>query len=139
MTPTENVRSKNFRWRRAAGTRARLQLAGLGRCGIVVYDSWYLISPSASTVGAAPATTTVGVAPPASPSSRHPPAPIHTAPQSSVSYTSCADAKAADAAPNYQGEPGYSTKLDRDKDGDKWSRNIGSTPSWIAAIPACFR
>ncbi|MFD9668391.1 excalibur calcium-binding domain-containing protein [Rhodococcus sp. NPDC059968] len=32
-------------------------------------------------------------------------------------YASCADAKAAGAAPIYQGEPGYSTKLDRDKDG----------------------
>ncbi|MFD7010898.1 MULTISPECIES: excalibur calcium-binding domain-containing protein [Rhodococcus] len=30
---------------------------------------------------------------------------------------SCADAKAVGAAPIYQGEPGYSTKLDRDKDG----------------------
>ncbi|GAF42978.1 MULTISPECIES: excalibur calcium-binding domain-containing protein [Rhodococcus] len=35
----------------------------------------------------------------------------------SVSYASCADANAAGVAPIYQGEPGYSTKLDRDKDG----------------------
>ncbi|MFV9452415.1 excalibur calcium-binding domain-containing protein [Rhodococcus sp. NM-2] len=33
------------------------------------------------------------------------------------SFASCAEAKAAGAAPIYQGEPGYSTKLDRDKDG----------------------
>lgn len=47
----------------------------------------------------------------------NPPAPIPTVPQSSVNYGSCADAKAAGAAPIYQGEPGYSAKLDRDKDG----------------------
>ncbi|MFC9906864.1 excalibur calcium-binding domain-containing protein [Rhodococcus sp. NPDC127593] len=64
-------------------------------------------------------TTTVAVAPPPAPAAipANPPAPTHTAPQSSVSYASCADAKAAGAAPIYQGEPGYSTKLDRDKDG----------------------
>ncbi|UNN04868.1 excalibur calcium-binding domain-containing protein [Rhodococcus opacus] len=64
-------------------------------------------------------TTTVAVAPPPAPDviPADPPAPIHTAPQSSVSYASCADAKAVGAAPIYQGEPGYSTKLDRDQDG----------------------
>ncbi|QHE72871.1 excalibur calcium-binding domain-containing protein [Rhodococcus sp. WAY2] len=64
-------------------------------------------------------TTTVAIAPPPAPMviPPNPPAPIPTVPQSSVSYGSCADAKAAGAAPIYQGEPGYSTKLDRDKDG----------------------
>lgn len=41
------------------------------------------------------------------------PAPI----PASVSYGSCADVRAAGAAPIYQGQPGYSRKLDRDGDG----------------------
>ncbi|WP_016882449.1 MULTISPECIES: excalibur calcium-binding domain-containing protein [unclassified Rhodococcus (in: high G+C Gram-positive bacteria)] len=77
----------------------------------------------ATTTAALPMTTTSAVAPPVAPTTTvavaPPPAPavIPAAPQSSVSYASCADAKAAGAAPIYQGEPGYSTKLDRDKDG----------------------
>lgn len=38
-------------------------------------------------------------------------------PVGSVVYNSCAEAKAAGAAPIYKGEPGYSAKLDRDGDG----------------------
>ncbi|WP_201280737.1 excalibur calcium-binding domain-containing protein [Paenibacillus lutrae] len=34
-----------------------------------------------------------------------------------VSYKNCTEAKAAGAAPLYEGDPGYSTKLDRDRDG----------------------
>lgn len=36
---------------------------------------------------------------------------------SSTYYANCSEAKAAGAAPIYVGQPGYSTKLDRDKDG----------------------
>ncbi|MGW0036321.1 excalibur calcium-binding domain-containing protein [Gordonia sp. NPDC003376] len=35
----------------------------------------------------------------------------------SVSYSSCAEARAAGAAPLYRGQPGYSSRLDRDGDG----------------------
>ncbi|MEU4313544.1 excalibur calcium-binding domain-containing protein [Nocardia sp. NPDC024068] len=42
-----------------------------------------------------------------------PPAPA----PSGVTYGSCADARAAGAAPLYAGQPGYSRKLDRDGDG----------------------
>ncbi|WLP92189.1 excalibur calcium-binding domain-containing protein [Gordonia sp. NB41Y] len=35
----------------------------------------------------------------------------------SVSYSSCAQARAAGAAPLYRGQPGYSSSLDRDGDG----------------------
>ncbi|WP_084534560.1 excalibur calcium-binding domain-containing protein [Nocardia yamanashiensis] len=45
------------------------------------------------------------------------PAPQTTARQGSVSYKSCADAKAAGAAPLRRGDPGYSSNLDRDGDG----------------------
>lgn len=34
-----------------------------------------------------------------------------------VNYKSCAEAKAAGAAPLHRGDPGYSTNLDRDGDG----------------------
>lgn len=44
------------------------------------------------------------------------PAPA-AAPPVSASYTNCAAVKAAGAAPIHAGEPGYSTKLDRDGDG----------------------
>jgi hypothetical protein len=36
---------------------------------------------------------------------------------SGASYGSCAQAKAAGAAPLYAGQPGYAKKLDRDGDG----------------------
>lgn len=49
------------------------------------------------------------------------PAPIYAPPApdggGAVSYGSCAEARAAGAAPIYAGQPGYSTKLDRDRDG----------------------
>ena len=32
-------------------------------------------------------------------------------------YKNCSEARAAGAAPIYEGEPGYSSKLDRDGDG----------------------
>lgn len=35
----------------------------------------------------------------------------------SVYYASCADARAAGAAPLYEGDPGYRSQLDRDHDG----------------------
>lgn len=44
-------------------------------------------------------------------------APVAPAPGAGVSYPNCAAAKAEGAAPLYAGEPGYSTKLDRDGDG----------------------
>ncbi|WP_238392506.1 excalibur calcium-binding domain-containing protein [Paenibacillus antri] len=36
---------------------------------------------------------------------------------SSVSYANCAAVRAAGKAPLYEGDPGYSAKLDRDRDG----------------------
>ena len=35
----------------------------------------------------------------------------------SAYYANCAAARAAGAAPLYQGQPGYRSKLDRDEDG----------------------
>jgi hypothetical protein len=35
----------------------------------------------------------------------------------SVYYKNCSEARAAGAAPLYAGEPGYSSRLDRDGDG----------------------
>ncbi|MFI6431858.1 excalibur calcium-binding domain-containing protein [Rhodococcus oryzae] len=45
------------------------------------------------------------------------PQPLVEAPSPSGKFDSCDDAIAAGAAPMYKGDPGYSTKLDRDKDG----------------------
>ncbi|MCZ4080067.1 excalibur calcium-binding domain-containing protein [Rhodococcus sp. H36-A4] len=48
-----------------------------------------------------------------------PPAPLVAVPDvpSAVSYANCTAVRAAGAAPIYAGEPGYSSKLDRDGDG----------------------
>ncbi|QCO97259.1 PASTA domain-containing protein [Arthrobacter sp. 24S4-2] len=47
-----------------------------------------------------------------------PAAPVAPAPApAAVSYANCAAVKAAGAAPLYAGQPGYSTSLDRDRDG----------------------
>ena len=45
------------------------------------------------------------------------PAPAPEPKQESTYYPNCKAAKAAGAAPLYQGEPGYRPELDRDKDG----------------------
>lgn len=48
------------------------------------------------------------------------PAPVHQeqrAPEPQTYYANCAAAKAAGAAPIYQGQPGYRSGLDRDGDG----------------------
>ncbi|MCT2030230.1 hypothetical protein HMPREF3086_03930 [Dietzia sp. HMSC21D01] len=45
------------------------------------------------------------------------PAPQPAVPQYSATFGSCAEARAAGAAPLYAGQPGYSSKLDRDGDG----------------------
>ncbi|WP_327113530.1 excalibur calcium-binding domain-containing protein [Nocardia sp. NBC_01730] len=45
-----------------------------------------------------------------------PPAPA-APPAGSVRYSNCSDAKAAGAAPLHRGDPGYSSRLDRDGDG----------------------
>lgn len=54
------------------------------------------------------------------PEPEYPPAPApepETAPAQNVYYPNCKVAKAAGAAPLYQGEPGYRPGLDRDQDG----------------------
>ncbi len=53
------------------------------------------------------------VAPAAAPNPEPAPAPA----PASAYYPNCAAARAAGAAPLYVGSPGYSTKLDRDRDG----------------------
>ncbi|TSD98085.1 DUF1524 domain-containing protein [Skermania sp. ID1734] len=54
---------------------------------------------------------------PATEQSPPPPAPAQPLQQSQVYYPNCSAARAAGAAPIYAGQPGYSTKLDRDGDG----------------------
>ncbi|OIQ80431.1 excalibur calcium-binding domain protein [mine drainage metagenome] len=70
--------------------------------------------PSGSAVPAAPAPAP---APAPQPAVADPaPAPA-VAPNTSVYYANCTAARAAGAAPVHIGDPGYSTKLDRDGDG----------------------
>jgi hypothetical protein len=82
-----------------------------------------------------PESTTVVQRPPVSTKTRIVPQPVLVAEQpaktttrtttakptavakSQVSYDSCAEVRAAGKAPIKKGQPGYSTKLDRDKDG----------------------
>jgi hypothetical protein len=85
--------------------------------------------PAQGKVRAAPKVASSSAARPApKPAVQQPPAPKpppQPAPQpaaaqpapKSASYANCAAAKAAGAAPLRRGEPGYSTKLDRDGDG----------------------
>ena len=68
-----------------------------------------VVPTRASTPTPAPAP-----APKAAPTPKPPPKP---APQPAVSYANCSEARAAGAAPLHRGEPGYSSKLDRDGDG----------------------
>jgi Excalibur calcium-binding domain/Protein of unknown function (DUF1524) len=65
---------------------------------------------SASTVATPPRGVTQPVPQPA-------PEPLPASPARGVYYENCAAARAAGAAPIHLGEPGYSSKLDRDNDG----------------------
>lgn len=78
-----------------------------------------------TTTTVAPTTTTVApiAPPPATAEQIIAPEPVVAPPKPaareapSVSFSSCAAARAAGVAPLYSGDPGYSTKLDRDRDG----------------------
>lgn len=77
-------------------------------------------SPSPTvTPSPVPTTETPAQAPAAeAPAQQAPAQPVQQAPaQSSVYYETCADARAAGAAPLHRGEPGYRPGLDRDGDG----------------------
>lgn len=91
-------------------------------------------SPSASATPSSSPTPSASATPSESPSPTVIPSPVPTteapaqapaaeapaqqAPaQSSVYYETCADARAAGAAPLHRGEPGYRPGLDRDGDG----------------------
>ena len=87
------------------------------------------VPPTTTTVAPMPlvpqvqATTTTPYVPPAPayvpPPTTEPayvPPPVK-APNAGVSYANCTAVKAAGAAPIYRGDPGYSSKLDRDGDG----------------------
>lgn len=92
-------------------------------------------SPSPTTKSPSPTPTTTSPTPTPSPEptteapapepaqpERHEeaPAPVHQeqrAPEPQTYYANCAAARAAGAAPIYQGQPGYRSGLDRDGDG----------------------
>jgi Protein of unknown function (DUF1524)/Excalibur calcium-binding domain len=72
---------------------------------------------AATPTPAPPAPTPVVVPPPAPEPAPPAPAPEAPAPPADVYYANCDAVRAAGAAPIHVGEPGYSTKLDRDGDG----------------------
>ena len=79
-------------------------------------------SEATTTTAAAPPTTAAPVtteAPPPPPITEAPRPAVTAAPSapSGATYANCSEAKAAGAAPLSRGEPGYSSKLDRDGDG----------------------
>ncbi|WP_426624790.1 excalibur calcium-binding domain-containing protein [Leifsonia sp. McL0607] len=98
---------------------------------VIVASNWTVLAthPSAGSPAMSESKITVHVAKPARTSAPEsampiappdPPAPSdpeQPAVPSSTWYANCAEARAAGAAPIFVGEPGYSTKLDRDKDG----------------------
>lgn len=71
-------------------------------------------TPSATESPAAPAPAAPAAPAPAAPA---PAAPAPVAPAPDVFYQNCDAVRAAGKAPLYAGQPGYSTKLDRDRDG----------------------
>ncbi len=77
----------------------------------------------ATSARALPSTTPTPPAPPVTAAVRQQapepaPAVAPVAPRAeTVYYANCAAARAAGAAPIYAGQPGYSSKLDRDNDG----------------------
>ncbi len=75
---------------------------------------------TAPTTTTSPPTTTT-TAPPVVPPPTEPPttaAPTTTTTTEPVSYRDCGEAMFAGALPLYEGEPGYSPRLDRDHDGE---------------------
>ncbi|MET4049385.1 MULTISPECIES: excalibur calcium-binding domain-containing protein [unclassified Rhodococcus (in: high G+C Gram-positive bacteria)] len=80
-------------------------------------ETVYARPPVPTTTQYVPAPTPVYVAEPEP--VYVPPAPLVAVPEvpSAVSYANCTAVRAAGAAPIYAGEPGYSSKLDRDGDG----------------------
>ena len=76
-------------------------------------------SPAASTATVTEQATTRATTPPTTAAHATPPTVEETTtpPPADVYYANCAAARAAGAAPIYQGEPGYRPALDRDHDG----------------------
>ncbi|MFW8627973.1 excalibur calcium-binding domain-containing protein [Deinococcus sp. ME38] len=67
--------------------------------------------------GAYRITTEKGTVTPAAVSASPTPAPVVPATPANVTYPNCAAVRAAGKSPLLRGQPGYSTKLDRDGDG----------------------
>ncbi|MGV9713639.1 GmrSD restriction endonuclease domain-containing protein [Gordonia sp. NPDC003424] len=83
-----------------------------------------VLTSCGGTIAAATTTTpttteAAAVPPPApdTPTTQHYVAPPPTTPDSGAYYKNCSAARAAGAAPLYRGQPGYSSRLDRDNDG----------------------
>src|SRR6476620_8580674 len=60
---------------------------------------------------------------------------VFAAPVSAFPFSNCDQAEAAGAAPIYAGQPGYSSKLDRDGDGVACETGGGGGGPAVPAIP----
>jgi endonuclease YncB( thermonuclease family) len=69
-----------------------------------------------------------------SPKPRARPQPVYT-PQSSSLYANCAEARNAGVVPIYRGDPGYSTKLDRDGDGVACEGGVSGSAQSASSTP----
>lgn len=74
------------------------------------------VTPAAPRTAAAPRTTAPRTTAPAKPV-QAPTTKVANTPNTSVTYANCTAARAAGVTPIYRGQPGYSSKLDRDGDG----------------------
>ncbi|TLM70289.1 excalibur calcium-binding domain-containing protein [Pseudarthrobacter sp. NamB4] len=78
-------------------------------------DLGFKVEAKAAQQAVVPAPAAPAVPAPVAPAPA--PAPAAPAAPASVYFGSCADAKAAGAAPLYSGQPGSRAGLDRDRDG----------------------
>lgn len=112
------VKAKYRLWVKPAERDAIAQV--LGDCGAVATVSATDDQPEAVSTEAAPTAAPETAAAP-SPADVAPLNPVAAIPESGPTaagpFPNCAAARAAGAAPLHVGEPGYSTKLDRDSDG----------------------
>lgn len=114
------VKAKYDLWVTAAEKDAIKQI--LSSCAdqvIPEFDGLVPVTPSGETQESKPEPTPAPTTPAPSPQPTTTPAPATSvpAPKVDVYYANCTEARAAGAAPLFEGEPGYRLAMDGDKDG----------------------
>ncbi len=109
---------------------ALITVAVLGACGAEEKKSGGIVEPTATSSSTATTATTAApsatattskvtttTAKPTTTTTDRATTTTSSLASTSVSYANCDAVRAAGKAPLYTGDPGYSTKLDRDRDG----------------------